>query len=206
MIQETDDAHSESWGASLDVRAAEAHEFLAALWSPLKGYFERLSLKPGAERADERAFFREIPNDLGAFLRRATENECGVLVGLASRWRKAGKRGDLRAVCAIRVDLDGDPDALRERLKGFPLGCSLLVESGGGVHPYWLLDKPHAFESENDLVRFEMLMRALARRLGGDEGCTAATANVRLPGSVNFPTESKRERGRKPVRVSPLRP
>jgi hypothetical protein len=201
MIPKTYDAPSVSWGASLDVRVAEAHTFLSAIWSPLKGYFERVSLKPGSERADERAFFPKIPTDLGAFLQRATENGCGALVGLASRRQKRGKREDLRAVCAIRVDLDGEPDALRETLKSFPLPCSLLVESGGGLHPYWLLDEPHFFEGEEDVLRFETLMRALARRLGGDEGCTAATANVRLPGSVNFPTESKQERGRAPILV-----
>jgi hypothetical protein len=200
MVTQNTDAHE--WGVSIDTRVAEAREFQEALWSRLRGYFERVSFKPDSERADERAFFPALPDDLRAMLVRSEKNGQNVLVGLATRHRKRGKRSDLRAAVAIRVDIDGDVDEIRARLATLPLPPSLVVVSGGGVHAYWLLAEVFLLDGEDARERFKFLMRGLARNVGGDEGgCATPGTLVRLPGSVNFPPKGKRERGRTPALV-----
>jgi len=46
-----------------------------------------------------------------------------------------------------------------------PLEPSMLVGSGGGVHPYWLLDHPLALRSVEDRERASKLVKGFQRRL-----------------------------------------
>lgn len=89
----------------------------------------------------------------------------------------------------VDVDCDNDPVA-RERgltaLQAFDPPPSVIVDSGGGWHGYWLLDTPLVLEGEEDKQRVAAILRGLFAALGGDAAYVKSTASVmRLPGSLN---------------------
>jgi hypothetical protein len=105
------------------------------------------------------------------------------------------------------VDLDGKPtdwrdeasvaeelERLRARLDAFPLPPTVIVRSGGGLQAFWMLDVP---ESE-DPDAIEATNKTLAEVLGGDH-CHNIDRIMRLPGTINFPNQKKRDAGRAEV-------
>jgi hypothetical protein len=111
------------------------------------------------------------------------------------------RKQDVAKVRAVWLDLDCDKGAteaaLVARLRAFNVAPSLLVHSGGGLQPVWLLDQPVPADAAN-VNALEALGRDLRMRLGGDAVEDVARV-LRLPGTVNWPNEAKRERGRIPA-------
>lgn len=102
--------------------------------------------------------------------------------------RKA-RREDVEAARLLHVDID-DLDAL-ERIRAFPMPPSVVLMSGGGYQCLWFLAEPNT-----DLPRVERLNRGIAEALGGDR-CHSADHLMRLPGTLNGPTqENERKAGR----------
>ena len=62
------------------------------------------------------------------------------------RLRRRGTKKDVGTLGAVWADLDFklfDTDlSAKQALKAFPLPASIVVASGGGLQPYWLLDQP----------------------------------------------------------------
>jgi hypothetical protein len=91
-------------------------------------------------------------------------------------------------VCCVWADLDvgkGKPyankvDALNsiKKIRPYP---SLVVESGTGLHPYWLV-KPCEISQE----RLERILRTISKQLDGDDGAARATRLMRVPNTVNW--------------------
>jgi hypothetical protein len=108
-----------------------------------------------------------------------------VAVGLRSpgltRWQRGGL-SDVVALPALFVDVDDASEAMRQRLRGFSPAPSILVQSGGGYHAYWLLDDPTA-----DLSTASCLLDGLATHLGGDR--LSPATSLRLPGTRNTKPE-----------------
>jgi len=61
----------------------------------------------------------------------------------------------------------------------------VLVDSGGGYQPYWLLREPVELNQET-IARLEGINRGLALALGGDAAATDASRILRLPGTFNL--------------------
>lgn len=80
-----------------------------------------------------------------------------------------------------------------EFVKALPISPSIVVDSGGGLHLYWLLDKPWIIQNEEDRQRIASLserLQAEVIRLGKDHGWkfdnTSDLARVlRVPGTFN---------------------
>ncbi len=114
----------------------------------------------------------------------------------------------LRAVCAD-IDPKGGAEQFaseRQRLQGILRDLSecatppsIAVDSGNGLQLFWLLDKP--LRAEEHGAEIENIGQAIAHELGGD-----AVHNIdrvmRLPGTINLPTPSKRAKGRKAAQAS----
>jgi hypothetical protein len=67
---------------------------------------------------------------------------------------------------------------------------TFVTDSGGGLQPLWALDAPVS------VADAEAMNRALLEKYGGDPGTWNADRLLRLPGTINFPSEKKRQRGR----------
>jgi hypothetical protein len=73
------------------------------------------------------------------------------------------------------------------------------VRSGGGAHGYWRLAEPVPLEDadEAEIDEAEGYNRWIAEQLDADD-CHNIDRIMRLPGTVNWPNEVKRARGRVP--------
>lgn len=113
--------------------------------------------------------------------------------------RKDGSSGTLancQTLGAIFADLDfkltPEPEA-RRRLAEFPLPPSLVVHSGHGLHPYWLLREP--LDLATDEARARGLLEGLAAALAGDRSAAEPARVLRVPRTWNRKTPAT------PVRV-----
>jgi hypothetical protein len=77
---------------------------------------------------------------------------------------------------------------------------SKVVNSGHGLHAYWLLNEPLAATAET-INRAEELLRAVCTAVGGDPAVCEVARLMRLPGSYNT-----KDGGRLPVSVVVDRP
>lgn len=125
--------------------------------------------------------------------------------------KKASKE-DVARCHWLHVDVDPrvgeDLQAERERilaaLRAYSPPPTLVVFSGGGYQAFWRLSEP--VEIGGDLSRaedFERHNRQLELDLGGDH-CHSVDHVMRLPGSVNWPDERKRKKGRTPTQARVL--
>ena len=102
--------------------------------------------------------------------------EAFMMIGLTDS--KGHAVHNVLEVRAIAIDFDGEVDLLKST--GPAAKPSYVVDtSSGHQHAVWLLEDPIPPAEASGL------MRAMAKRLGGDPACVAANHVVRLPGSVN---------------------
>jgi DNA primase RepB-like protein len=98
-----------------------------------------------------------------------------------TRWKR-GCLSEVVALPAFYTDIDGLADATLIRLRNAQLPPSVIVNSGGGVHAYWLLEEPIT-----DLHTAQLVLQGLAQRFGGDR--LSPAQSLRLPGTVNTKPE-----------------
>lgn len=115
---------------------------------------------------------------------------------------KKATKADIVAARGLFVDIDPPKDGSAfdkvgalDRLRELPLPPSFVVDSGGGLQPVWLLDKP-----EPDLALVEGINRQLAAVTDGDH-CFNIDRLLRIPGSLNTPDAKKAAAGRVPIRA-----
>ena len=72
-------------------------------------------------------------------------------------------------------------------------GPTVVIDSGNGVQAFWHFE-PIVATREN-VAAVEGLNRTIIRRHGGDSSRVNIDSLMRLPGTVNWPSERKRERG-----------
>jgi len=120
---------------------------------------------------------------------------------------KAKKEDVLEAV-AVWVDIDPkgeeDPAAARadaiarlEEGKHAP-PPSIVIDSGGGVQAFWLLDEPLFIGGDIPAAEeFERYNQQLETDFKGDS-CHNVDRVMRLPGTINLPSKEKRDKGRTP--------
>ena len=182
--------------------AVSRDDFFAALYSGANPelLLELRCIHPETEAA--RVLWTPIGNQqrLAATLRRAdalNKSGYGVFFAPCLRREKKGSADSAALVPALWVDIDCDDDPkLRstalEKLHDFDPKPSIILDSGGGWHVYWLLDQP--FELEDDAAREKVasILHGLFAAVGGDSDYAKSVASMlRLPDSVN----TKPERG-----------
>jgi len=109
-----------------------------------------------------------------------------VYAGVAPRLGENGTKTGVTCLCALWADYDLKHGHTREsrlqQLMDLPYHHSILVWSGGGWHPYWLLKTPA--EGSEELERAELIMQRLAEGLGGDPVHDHSRI-LRAPGTFN---------------------
>lgn len=120
------------------------------------------------------------------------------------------KREQAQSTRCFRVDLDDadfpglNPEekrkALFDKLRAFPLPPTFEVETGGGIHAYWVC---HGVLTGEAALKFaESVNYGLAKQLDADH-CWDLPRLMRLPGTTNYPNAKKKKKGRVDV-VVPL--
>jgi hypothetical protein len=96
----------------------------------------------------------------------------------------------LAAVNCLFAEFDakdyGDKAAIRAHIATLPLAPSVTVDSGGGLHCYFLLDKPLILHDAGDVARARDLQWRWVELCGGDGGAKDLCRVLRVPGTRNF--------------------
>ena len=135
-------------------------------------------------------------------------NVCPQAKKLDSNHR--GGEDTVASVVALWADLDCKKDGnkknyfpdkatLKKFIDELPIKYSLLVDSSGGYHVYWLFDEPFVIESQKDWRHIAGLSRgwqgfigARAEMVGYEIDYTADLARIlRLPGTMHHGTQQK---------------
>ena len=114
--------------------------------------------------------------------------------------QKKPTKADIETIRCIFADLDAKDgrtmDDCLEALTLLSKQPSLIVMSGGGYQPIWLLDPPVPATTQA-VERAESIARETARLLGGDS-IQNADRLLRMPFTMNYPNKRKRDDGRAP--------
>ncbi|HML23756.1 MAG TPA: primase C-terminal domain-containing protein [Aggregatilinea sp.] len=182
--------------------ALSRDDFFAALYSGANPglLLELRCIHPETEQT--RVLWAPIGNQqrLAATLRQAdTLNTSGYGVFFAPclRSEKKGSAEAAALVPALWVDIDCDDDPAKrssalETLHTFDPKPSIIIDSGGGWHAYWLLEEPFVLRDDAAREQITNTLHGLFAAVGGDAEYAKSVASLmRLPGSVN----TKPERG-----------
>ncbi|MSS72859.1 MAG: hypothetical protein EXS64_15400 [Candidatus Latescibacteria bacterium] len=163
--------------------------FLALFPDSLNGHRLEIRKLPSAQQT----FAQSIEEAVQA----ATDRTVNIYFGVALRRGLSGKEEDAVAIPALWSDIDvvKDYDADWQRagevLATFPLGPSIIVRTGGGWQPYWLLKELEKVTPDNlSLLRGYLL--GIAQTLGGDIKCRDLSRIMRVPNTLH----AKDDKGR----------
>jgi hypothetical protein len=158
-------------------------EFLGTIYNGLPGFLDLRTLPP-----IEQAF---VPVDdfagVEQFVKpRRDRRNCYVGVALR-RTPGDGSLANCGALPALFADLDftaqNEAD-IRIALDRAGLPPSIIVRSGGGLHPWWLLKEPE--DLQQTAAATKSLLRRLAIALDGDLAAAEPARILRLPNTLNF--------------------
>lgn len=119
--------------------------------------------------------------------------------------RKA-RISDIRAVRWLHVDSDPRPQEdpaeerarMVKRLTSHSQPPTVIVDSGGGIQAFWRLQEEVEINGdEAKAADVKRITEQLASEFDGDV-CSSVDHLMRLPGTINWPNEKKRARGRLP--------
>ena len=168
-------------------------EFLEALFGQ---YFQKqdgfIIVKTG-KHLDRKISTRYFPN-VEILAKEQYHADQEVYFGICPRETMKPDKAHVRFVSALWAGLDLGPDGYSGRehffsgpsraakaVRSFPLPPSIIVESGWGMHLYWLLNKMWQI---NDRERIDGLLRKIAHYFQcGNE--VSIDAGLRLPGTYN---------------------
>lgn len=108
--------------------------------------------------------------------------EHDIYFGVSTRYGTGtGKKRDCYRSQVVWADLDGKKIADCD----FDLKPNILVNSGGGVHAYWILNTSTLVRDEEKGAEIEAINRALANKLEADIAAIDFTRILRVPGTLN---------------------
>jgi hypothetical protein len=80
----------------------------------------------------------------------------------------------------------GDKASIMQHLRGLPVPYpSILIDSGGGMHAYWLLRQPFMIDCDDQREAARIIQYLWVDTVQGDPGAKDLTRVLRLPGSLN---------------------
>lgn len=133
---------------------------------------------------------------LRAFCRRKDVDGIGVYFGVGTRRQgsSSGNADNVMSVNALWVDIDCVKQGLPgqqviDALEFLPHRPTIIINSGGGLHAYWMLEEP--VDPQDDRERLTQALRALVHILAGDIRCAEVARIMRLPGTMNSKEATK---------------
>jgi hypothetical protein len=167
--------------------ADEAERFFQILF-PKLATEERIELRyklPGAGQKMNQVFFSDLHKAANSALKVRKSHD--VYMGVAPRMGNVGTKAGVIRLFTVWGDLDTKDrhtiERRSEQLDGLTCSPSMLVWSGGGYHPYWLLEVPA--KGSHELARAERVMARIAEGLEGD-AVHDRSRILRVPGTLNY--------------------
>jgi hypothetical protein len=146
-------------------------EFVVRFFVRTRYAFELRALPSKARR------FTRKPEEVEQFISEHTHEN--LFFGIATR-DGGGTREDCRELPAVWADIDfkNTPEtSALALLDSFPLRPSAVIESGGGLHLYWMLYE-NALASD---IRVEPILLGLAGQLGADPAAAEVARTCACP-------------------------
>lgn len=133
------------------------------------------------------------------FLNETTKHHMAAYFGVALRTPQAaivhkGTGAYCQTLPAVYVDADfkhlGEAET-RRRLAAFPLQPNIIVNSGGGLHPYWTMRPTLDLQTREAYAFARDLLQRIALSVADivDTGVSEPARVLRIPGSFNFKPE-----------------
>jgi hypothetical protein len=94
------------------------------------------------------------------------------------------------------VQFHNDKDRILSHISGLPQRPSVVIDSGGGYHAYWLLRETFHLDSPDARERAMRVQAAWVEYVRGDQGAKDLARVLRLPGTLNH-----KYRPPRPVRI-----
>jgi hypothetical protein len=162
-----------------DVRV---RDFLGAVYDGVEGFANVRTLPPV-----EQTFVPVHDADgLEAFVKPRRDRNCylGVAARLSPGDGSLQNCGPLPALFADLDFKDSTESAARAKLAAVPLPPSAVVESGGGLQPWWFLKEP--MDLQREAAHAKTFLRRLAHFLDADFAAAEPARVLRLPNTHNF--------------------
>ena len=107
--------------------------------------------------------------------------------------RASNQRARAIDICAVNClfaefdakDFGDSKAATLEHIHGLALPPSVIVDSGGGYHCYWLLDEPYSIADDAERERIDRIQKAWVAFVGSDDGAKDLARVLRVPGTTN---------------------
>jgi len=137
-----------------------------------------------ADQAEQK-FFSSVEEFLN--VTRTQIPEWDYYFGINPRDSRNGTTDAVTHASCVWADLDwksfegGQEEAIK-RIKNFPLGPTVVVESGNGFHVYWLFKEPEELE---DIDSFRRTVKGVQKILGSDKVDDLPRV-LRVPGTLNY--------------------
>jgi len=168
-------------------------EFLEAIFSPYYRDQRGFVLVKTVKRGDEKIATRYFPN-VEVLNKEIYGDDKDVFFGICPRERMRPEKEHVKFVLALWADINvgregyqkGEPvfpgpEEAAKAIRDFPKPPSITVDSGHGLHLYWLLEKPVEVSRPSDL---EGILERIQERLGCKKNA-GLDALMRLPDTLN---------------------
>jgi len=174
-------------------------DFLEALYSDhLKQHAEHIEIRRIGNGTVRKVFYGSI-NDLltalDALNKQNDRDNTAVYFGVAPRSERKGTKDAIKYITCFWVDIDTgteghkkqtgykDKKEALELLAGHSLHPSAIVDSGNGLHCYWLLKESLQVTS---IPEVESVLNGLIAEFKGDTGTGDITRILRVPDTKNW--------------------
>lgn len=166
-------------------------QFFEAVWGrePLGRFGEIRTIQGGRVEQQFVSLDSDWPKRASDVARRANERGADTYYGVLPRLRASGTNEDVADLVPLMwadVDAKKVSDVLATgkfgalaAINAFPVPPQILVDSGGGWHAYWLLDRPSPYALARPIMQW------IARALNGDFVQDKARV-LRVPGTLNY--------------------
>lgn len=110
--------------------------------------------------------------------------------GTSKRVSQRSKTDDVQAVNCLFAEFDtkdfgGQKETCKTHIDALPLAPSVIIDSGGGFHCYWLLDISFIISTDSDRARIDRIQKAWVSFVGSDDGAKDLARVLRVPGTKN---------------------
>jgi len=164
--------------------------FFKAVFNRCEGYIEVRAID--REGKVKRFFFPtgsidELNNKV--FSKNSYLKKNNIFFGVCTRLSKSGKEKDIEQVLTLWLDIDCKNEEEKQQrlneLDSFHVKPSILVDSGHGIHVYWLLANPFRINSNEDKLYIKGILKGMCKELKADH-CFDLSRVLRLPGTYNL--------------------
>lgn len=184
--------------AALEPRDNEALEFLRRV-VPAGGGFNIVAIDPDRGSIVARPFTAATIDQAPTWIEQRQRERMNIYWSvnpLKRHMDKKAEKTDVAAMAWLHVDIDDTGADVLDRLRAYPPAPTCIVFSGGGYQGFWKLAEPvqlnGSAEPQEDYNRY------IEREFAGDH-CHNIDRIMRVPGTTNFPSAKKREKGRVPT-------